>query len=64
MELLKIGGELMTTSWKISECRATKLGEFNPNHFHSFSFLRVGFSSVEGKQADCYLITEEFILKT
>jgi hypothetical protein len=64
IELLKIGEELMTTSWKISECRTTKLGEFNPTHLYPFSFLRVGFLSVEGKQTDCYLITKEFILKT
>jgi len=63
-ELLKIGGERMTISWKISECPTTKLVEFNPTHFYSFSFLRVGFLSVEGKQPDCYLITKEFILKT
>jgi len=64
MELLKTGGKRMTTSWKISECRNTKLGNFNPTHLYSFSFLRVGFLSVEGKQTDCYLITKEFILKT
>jgi hypothetical protein len=34
-----IGGELMTTSWNTSECRTTKLGEFNPTHFFFFIFM-------------------------
>jgi hypothetical protein len=64
MEMLKIGGKRMTTSWKISDCRNTNLGKFNPTHLYSFSILRVGFLSVEGKQSGCYLITKEFIMKT
>jgi len=51
MEMLTIGGERMTTSWNISGCQTTKLGEFNPTHLYYFSILRVGFLSVEGKQS-------------